>query len=130
MDFIKKCFDENSSEFAEKLTNTGFSVDQAEVFLPETATSIMQYIKNAHLEDVIKVLLSDDPSQILNSVDTGAIVNAMGINSDQVTTGFEAIAPVLSKVFTERSNEIVDATASLAWSPSDDLLDSAMKVFN
>ena len=45
MDFIEKCFEQNIVAFTVKLESAGFSAEQAEEFLPETASGIMHFIK-------------------------------------------------------------------------------------
>lgn len=130
MDFIEKCFMRYNAELTDKLVDAGFSAAQAKEFLPVTSSSIMHFIKNTDLEITIAIFMSDNPSQILNLINADVVASIMGMNSDQVTSGFEAIAPALSQAFKQQSNEIVAATASLAWSYSDEILESTEKLFS
>lgn len=115
MDFITNCFEEYESAFSGRLKAVGFSDDLAKEFLTEIASGIFHIIKNANLEKIIKILLSDDPSRLLSSINAKVVATELGISTEQVTTGIEAIAPVVSQVFLLKSNEIVTASASLAW---------------
>ena len=115
MDFIRNYFEEYGDAFSGRLKASGFSDDLAKEFLTEIASGIFYIIKNANLEITIKILLSDDPSRLLNSINVKAIAKKLCISTEQVTAGLEAIAPVMTQVFLLKSNEIVTATASLAW---------------
>ncbi len=115
MDFITNYFDEYGSAFSSRLKAIGFSDDLAKEFLTETASEILSIIKNTNLEKTIKILLSDDPSQLLNLANSDVIATNLAISSEQVKSGLDAIAPVMSQVFLLKMDEIVSATASLAW---------------
>lgn len=115
MDFITKYFDEYRSAFNGRLKAVGFSDDLSKEFLTETASEVFSVIKNTNLEKTIKILLSDDPSQLLNFVNNDVIASNLAISSEQVKSGLEAITPVMSQVFKLKSNDIVTASASLAW---------------
>ena len=125
MDFIKNYFDEYSSVLTRKLEDAGITGDLASQFLPETASAIQYSIKNTSLEKTIKILLSDNPSQLLQSVNVHEMAKNLGINTEQVSSGLDAIAPVVSQVFSLKRHEIVAATASLAWKTTDESIDSA-----
>jgi hypothetical protein len=115
MDFITNCFEEYGGAFSGRLKAAGFSDDLVKEFLTEIASGIYYIVKNTNLEKTIKILLSDDPSRLLMSINVKAIATKLCISTEQVTAGIEAIAPVMSQVFLLKSNEIVAATASLAW---------------
>lgn len=125
MDFIKNYFEEYSSALTRKLEDAGITGDLASQFLPESASAIQYTIKNTKLEKTIKILLSDNPSQLLKSVNVYEMAIKLGINSEQVSSGLDAIAPVVSQVFSLKRHEIVAATASLAWKTTDESIDSA-----
>ena len=125
MDFIKIHFDEYSSALSKKLEDAGITGDLASQFLPETASAIQYTIKNSSLEKTIKILLSDNPSQLLKSVNAHEMAKKLGINTEQVSSGLNAIAPAVSQVFSLKRQEIVAATASLAWKTTDESTDLA-----
>ena len=119
MDFVKKYFDEYDSAFIMRLKDVGIVGDVARQLLTETSSEIMSLIKKTRLEKSIVILSSDDPSQLLSSIDINTMVKRLGISRKLVVTGLGAIAPVMLLVFKLRSNEIVAATASLAWDRTD-----------
>ena len=119
MDFVKKYFDEYDSAFIMRLKDVGIVGDVARQLLTETSSEIMSLIKKTRLEKSIIILSSDDPSQLLSSIDIDTMANRLCISRKLVITGLGAIAPVMSLVFKLRSNEIVAATASLAWDRTD-----------
>lgn len=125
MDFINNCFDEYRSSFIKKLEDVEISGNVADEFLAETAARLLYIVKTAPLEKTIQTLLSDKPSRLLNSIDADAMAKRMNMNSEQVTSGLRSIAPVMSQVFLLKSNEIVAATASLAWKTTDEFITTA-----
>ena len=125
MDFIKIHFDEYSSALSKKLEDAGITGDLASQFLTETASAIQYTIKNSSLEKTIKILLSDNPSQLLKSVNAHEMAKKLGINTEQVSSGLNVIAPAVSQVFSLKRQEIVAATASLAWKTTDESTDLA-----
>ena len=125
MDFIKIYFDEYSSAFTIKLELVGITGDLATQFLSETASAIMYTINNTNLEKTIEILLSDNPSQLLKTINVHEMAKKLGISSERVSSGLESIAPVVSLVFLLKCNEIVAATASLAWKTTDKYIDSS-----
>ena len=119
MDFVKKYFDEYDSAFIMRLKDVGIVGDLARQLLTETSSEIMCLIKKTRLEKSIVILSSDDPSQLLAAIDIDTMANRLCISRKLVITGLGAIAPVMSLVFKLRNNEIVAATASLAWDRTD-----------
>ncbi len=102
-----------------RLKAVGIVGDVARQMLIETSSDILSTIKNTRLEKSIVILSSDDLSQLLSAIDIDTMAKRLGISRKQVVTGLGAIAPVMSMVFKLRSNEIVAATASLAWDRTD-----------
>ena len=124
MDFIRNYFEEYGDAFSGRLKASGFSDDLAKEFLTEIASGIFHIIKNANLEKTIKILLSDNPSQLLRLINVYEMATKLGINTEQTSSGLDAIAPVVSQVFSLKRHEIVAATASLAWQTKDESIDS------
>jgi hypothetical protein len=114
MDFIKDSFKEHEGALIEQLKVAGFSVDQAKQFLPEAATGILDSTQDAGVEQITKRLLSGDPSELSGSVDIAAIAAKLGIDSDQVTKGLAAIAPILARVLSQKGGGLLGAVSSFA----------------
>jgi len=116
MNYISRCFAKYDGAFTESLKAAGFSADHARQFVTTTVECVLYTIKHTDLKIIVKILLSEDPSRILNLIDIEDLTNTLAMNPVQVNSGMEAISPVMKLVFIKNSNEIVDAAASLAWS--------------
>ena len=115
MNFMQKFLGENGSELSERLQDSGFTAEQATKFLSEAASGILNAYKHKELELIISALEMDKPTKLLNTVNVNAIANNIGMSSEQVTAGFEVLAPIMSKEFVKYSGGIVGAAASIAW---------------
>ncbi len=51
-------------------------------------------------------LLSEEPSQLSKLIKVEAIAKKLGINHDQVTTGLEAITPLMCKALSQKNNDL------------------------
>ena len=127
MNFIHKFFGVNSSVLSERLQDSGFTAEQASKFLPEAASSILNAYQHKEIELIISALEMDRPTKLLNTVNVNAIANNIGMSSEQVTAGFEVLAPVMSKAFIKHSGGIVGAAASIAWGSTSDFLNLVKK---
>jgi hypothetical protein len=127
MNFIQKFFGVNSSVLSEQLQDSGFTEEQAGKFLSEAASGILNAYQHKEIEVIISALERDNPARLLNAVNVNAIANNIGMSSDQVTRGFEVLAPVMSKAFKGYSGGIVGAAASIAWGSTSDFLNLVKK---
>lgn len=122
MDFINNCFEEYKSSFTNKLEDVEISGETSNAFLSETAERLLYIIKTSPLEKTIQILLSDKPSRLLKLIDADAMALKMNMSAEQVNSGLRSISPVMSQVFSLKSNEIIAATASLAWKTDDEYI--------
>lgn len=113
----------------ELLQGVGFSADQASKFLPVAASGILSSFERKDIEEIISAFGSKDPSLLLSAVNVDAIAKKTNISSDMVTTGLEAISPVLSQAFTHSSDGMVGAAISIAWDSKRDFVSTAKKDF-
>jgi len=127
MNFIQKFFGVNGSVLSERLQDSGFTAEQAGKFLSEAASGILNAYQHKEIELIISALEMDKPTKLLNAVNVNVIANNIGISSDQVTAGFEVLAPVMSKAFKKYSGGIVGAAASIAWGSTGDFLNLVKK---
>lgn len=130
MDFITECFEQHSGAFTEKLAGAGFSIDQAKQFLPEAASGIFNATQDAGAEQMITGLITGGPSKLISSINITEMASKLGMNSEQISSGLEAIAPLLSQVLSETNNGVVGAVSSLTGGSTADLISSAKKLFN
>lgn len=127
MNFIQKFFGVNGSVLSEQLQDSGFTAEQAEKFLSESASGILNAYQHKEIEVIISALEMDKPTRLLNTVNVNSIANNIGMSSAQVTAGFEVLAPVMSKAFKKYSGGIVGAAASIAWGSTSDFLNLVKK---
>ncbi|MGB5396874.1 MAG: hypothetical protein WBN96_06970 [Gammaproteobacteria bacterium] len=119
MDFISECFDKHNQTFRKKLKSAGYSAEQIALFLPEVAAGMKAAVQKTAADDLITGLMSDGPAQLLNSIDVDAMSIKLGMNPGQIIIGVNAITPMLSQAFTQSSNGLVSAAATLAWDSTD-----------
>ncbi len=86
----------------DELGMVGFSVNQAIDFLPEAAWSIENLTQIPGAARSIDNLPLDDSLKLINTINMEAIMQKLGLNSDQVISGFKVIAPFFLKSFTNR----------------------------
>lgn len=122
MNFIQKFFGVNDSVLTKRLEQAGFSAEQARKFLPEASSGILKAFKHKEIDQIIAALETEEPEKLLNAVNVNAMAQNIGINYDQVTSGFEAISPLMAKAFKKHSGGIVGAAASIAWGNTGDFL--------
>ncbi len=115
MDFISECFDKHNQTFRKKLKTAGYSAQQITLFLPEVAAGMKASVQKSGADDLITGLMKEGPAELLNAIDVDAMATKLGINPGQVIIGINAITPALSQAFTQSSNGLVSAAASLAW---------------
>jgi len=120
MDFIKRCFKDNSDVFSDNLKQVGFTEDATQQFLSETVPVLLNIIENSNLDKTLEILLSAHPSNLLKLIDTHSMATKLSMEPEQITSGLKAISPEMSRIFLLNSNEIIAATASLAWKASDE----------
>ena len=127
MNFIQKFFGANGSVLSERLQDSGFTAEQAGKFLPEAASGILNAYQHKEIELIISALEMDKPTKLLDTVNVNTIANNIDMSSDQITAGFEVLAPVMSKAFKKYSGGIVGAAASIAWGTTGDFLNLVKK---
>ena len=115
MDFITECFEKHNQTFSKKLKSAGYSAEQIVRFLPEVASSMKTSVQKSGADSLLAGLISNGPDQLLRSIDSNALATKMGIKSGQVIIGLNAITPALTQAFTQSSNSLVSAAATLAW---------------
>jgi len=114
MDFIKDCFEEHGDVLTKQLEGAGFSADQASQFLPEAASGILESAQGLDVAEISQQLIADDPSSLLGAFNADAIAEKLGMNSDLVTKGLAAIAPLLSQAFAQKGEGLMGAVSSMA----------------
>lgn len=122
---IRECFEENAGAFTRGLQAAGFSVEQADKFLPEAASGILESTNESGITQLIAGFASGGPAKLLSEINVDAIADKLGTDADQVSSGLVAIMPVLSSVMSDKSEGILEAVSYLAGGSPEDLINSA-----
>ena len=109
MTFIKECFEEYQNDFIENLIKANFSTDEAIMFLPAAFSGLLKSSNNVGISQTMQILLADRPHQLLKKLDVPMIARDAEISFFQVTTGLQAIAPVLFQAYSDKNPELVSA---------------------
>ena len=112
MDLIRQCFEENKGPLTQSLIGAEFSIDKARQFLPVAASNLVESTQRTSVFQTIASLFSDSHHQLLRKIDIDSIARQSGMNTDQVTAGLHAIAPVLLKAFAGKHKVREPATAN------------------
>ncbi len=129
MSFSDQFFDNHRGDLLEKLEQTGFSADQAKNFLGETASSLTASTQGISIADMLSGLMGD-PVQQLRSINMDDIAQRLAVSPDQVQTGIDAIAPIFSQKFSQKSKGLVGSIGTLAGGSVGGIFDSARKFFS
>ncbi|MBC8211890.1 MAG: hypothetical protein H8E21_12580 [Gammaproteobacteria bacterium] len=124
MEIIKQLFEEHGSELTQKLEATGFSTEQAGKFLPQAASSFAESAQSADLGAVISSLSAGTGEHFNIEV----IAQKLGMNSDMISAGISAIAPVFLPHLMHKNAGVAGTIAGLASNGS--LFNAAKKLFS
>ena len=115
MNFIQGFFANNRGDLIDQLALAGFTTEQACQFLPVVASSILKAFQHKEIEEIIATMGIDEPTKLLGAVNVSAIAQKTGMNTYQITSGFEVIMPVMARAFLNNEGGIINAAASIAW---------------
>ena len=105
----------------DQLELAGLTTEQARQFLPSVASSILKAFQHKEIEEIIATMGIDEPTKLLGAVNVSSIAQKTGMNTYQVTSGFEVIMPIMARAFLNHEGGIVKAAASIAWGLPGDL---------
>ena len=129
MNFITACFDEYDSALSELLAASGFTAEQTSRFLPAASSLILNTFKHKDIEQIISSFGSREPSEFISALNVDTLASRVDMTTEQVTTGLEAIAPVISQAFKHNSDGMVGAAISIAWEEKRDFISIAKRLF-
>ena len=99
MDMLKDLLANHSSELIDSLSESGFSVEQAQDFLPEAGQGVKDALSGG---DVVSLLSSDTDSIVsllMEKVDIAAIAERVGLDEAMVSNGLEVLIPKVVEIF-------------------------------
>ncbi len=91
MDFLKDIISSHSPDFLSALTESGFSSEQAEEFLPDAGQSVTEAVKTTDLTDLLGGDASTAISSILENIDISSLAERLGMDETMVDTGITAL---------------------------------------
>lgn len=101
MEIIRKCFDEFGTVFSERLIDEKFSDDQVNRFLVEVSSAILTSAEKVGIFQTMHCLLSKQATLLSEKIDVVSIANKSAMDSCQVITGIQAIAPILVNLISQ-----------------------------
>ena len=99
MDMLKDLLANHSPELISSLSESGFSVEQAQEFLPEAGQGVKDALGGG---DVVSLLSGDSDSiasSLLEKVDIAAIAERVGLDEAMVSNGLEVLIPQVLEIF-------------------------------
>ena len=99
-DILRELISNHGSELISALTESGFSRDQAENFLPEAGQGIVDAFGDS--SDLVELLGSDTSTvvaSILEKIDTESVASKAGLDESMVNSGFSALIPKVLAIF-------------------------------
>lgn len=130
MEFFNQIFHEHKSDLIAVLESCGFSEDLANDFLYEIAASLSTTNPQLDIPDAIKQLMSEDPVQVLNSIDRAAFAKNLGITTSRAALGIKALQPRLSSFMSLKKDEILNTIIDLSWGPHGQPTSLVKQIFN
>ncbi len=102
MEIIRKCFDEFDTFFSERLIDEKFSDDQVNRFLVEVSSAILTSAEKVGVFQTMHCLLSEQTNRLSEKIDVVSIAKKSAMDSCQVITGIQAIAPILLSLLSQK----------------------------
>jgi DUF4097 and DUF4098 domain-containing protein YvlB len=130
MEFLKQIFYDQNKLFVSRLENQGFSSVQANDFLYEVATTLSVSNPEMDVPLAIKLLISQDPANILQSIDIKSLAQNLGVASIIAELGIKTIQPDLSFFMSQKKDDILNTIISLSWGSYGQPLPLTRHIFN
>lgn len=94
MEMIKDLINEHGSDLTSTLTESGFTAEQAQQFLPEAAQGISDAVSAGGISDLLGGGGEGDlVSTIMSNIDIESIAARVGMDSSMVSNGLTALLP-------------------------------------
>lgn len=129
MGMISKLFEEHAGTFVDALSKTGFSTEQAQAFLPDAASSVVDATESMGVDQIITTFTSSDKTELLGMINLDAISSKLNLDTGQASQGMNSIISTASELFASNSG-VTGALSSLMDSSGDGALNMAKKLFS
>jgi len=97
VDFLQGILKDKAGDLMGELTGkAGFSADQAEKFMPEAGSAVMDAMKSqASNLDLENLSAPGNVQALTEGIDTGALASKAGLSPEQSAGGIKAMLPML-----------------------------------
>ncbi len=112
MDIVNELFESQKGNLIEKLSQSGFSEEQASGFLPAVSQSIFDSIGKNGADNVFQAFMSSDLGGFMNMIDVTGLSEKINLDQNQVVSGLNAIWPTIQGYITgDQSSEILQGAS-------------------
>ncbi len=95
MNLIDTFLAAKGSTLVSELTSSGFSMEQAQKFLPEAGQQLIKSLQSGNV-DLMKVATDENTlSSMLDGIDIASLASRFGVNEEAVRGGLMTTIPVL-----------------------------------
>jgi len=128
MDLIKQLFEEHAGVFTDALSKSGFTTEQANSFLPDAASSLIDATDSMEISEMVSMITSGDKTELLEKINVDEISENHDLDAAQVTDGFSSIISSLTELI-QNETDVSGVLSSLAGG-SDGVIGMAKSIFN
>jgi hypothetical protein len=94
MEILKNLISEHGSSLMSTLTDSGFTAEQAQQFLPEATQGISDALSGGGIADMLSGGdLGGMASSIIGNIDVEGIASKVGVDSSVASNGLSALVP-------------------------------------
>lgn len=129
MDILKNILNQHGSTLLSKLTDSGFTLDQAKQFLPEASDGLLGSLKNVDLGSLLSSQPGEQVSSLMNNIDIGSIAAKLGLDTQLVQGGFQSFIPSALALVSEKSGGLDSLLGGLKGDTAGGLMGMAKKLF-
>lgn len=94
MDILKELISSKGAGLMTELAGKGFSAEQAEKFIPEAGSRIMDALPGLDLGSLLKSDTSTQISSVIGNIDIAALAGKLGLDAGLAQGGLEKLIPI------------------------------------
>ena len=95
MDFIKELISSQGSGLVSELSSAGFSMEQAQDFIPEAGNSVLDALKGMDASSLLDADSATQTESLLGNIDVAGLAEKFGLDSSLAQGGLEKLIPVV-----------------------------------
>lgn len=125
MDIIKELISSQGGKLVEQLTQSGFSAEQADQFIPEASNSIIDAIKDKG----VGAIADGSASSLMDSININGLASKLGIESGLAQNGMQSILPIVLSFLQNKSGGLSGVLSMLGGKDAGGLANMAKGFF-